>query len=141
MPREYNEVIEILNYIPREDYNKIPTDLIGAFKKNIEKDYKFKYDIKRTLKEQNVSKEARTIIAILFRDYWATDKQREKILAKEKNDIKKMEKEARKKYNPNDIFNNIKNDEKTMRMVEVKEKENIIHKILNKIKLILKRKK
>lgn len=33
--------------------------------------------------EQNVSKKAKTIIAILFRDYWATDIQREKIKAKE----------------------------------------------------------
>ena len=81
MGREYNEVVEILNHIPKEDYYKIPKNMVDMFKANIEPNYFFEYDTKKTLQEQNVSKEAKTIIAILFRDYWATEIQRNKIIA------------------------------------------------------------
>lgn len=91
----YTEVIEILNHIPKSDYDKIPNDMIEVFTTNNNKEYKFNYDVSKTLNEQNVSKIAKTIIAILFRDYWATPVQREKILAKEKSDIAKIEEKHR----------------------------------------------
>ena len=68
----YSEVLEILKYIPVEDYNKIPKSKIELFEKNANKDYVFKYNSEKTLQEQNVSKIARGVIAILFRYYWAT---------------------------------------------------------------------
>jgi hypothetical protein len=100
----YSEVLEIIKYIPKEEYNKIPRRKIELFETKSNKDYKFYYNPKRTLDEQNVSKRAKAIIAILFRDYWATDTQREKILAKEKYDILQLEKVKQEKYNSNDIF-------------------------------------
>ena len=42
------------------------------------------------MKEQKTSKIAKTIIAILFRDYWATPYQRERILAKEQQEKKSL---------------------------------------------------
>lgn len=74
----YSEVLEILKYIPVEDYNKIPKNKIELFKTNANNDYSFKYNPNKTLDEQNVSKTAKAIIAILFRDYWATEIQRKK---------------------------------------------------------------
>ena len=100
----YNEVLEILKYISKSDYNKISPNMLGLFKTNSNKEHNFSYDIDKTLEEQNVSKKTKTIIAILFRDYWATDEQREKILAKEKYDMQRHEEELREKYNPDDIF-------------------------------------
>ena len=108
----YKEVVEILRYIPREDYNKIPKNKITLFEKNANENYNFKYNPNISLNEQNVSKRAKAIIAILFRDYWATSEQREKIIAKQNYDRKKLEIEKVKKYNPNDIFkNNIVNNQ------------------------------
>ena len=40
----YSEVLEILKYIPIEDYNKIPTNKIELFKTNANSDYSFNYD-------------------------------------------------------------------------------------------------
>ena len=94
----YAEVLEILKYIPKEDYNKIPKAKINLFTTNANKDYHFEYNPKIDLKEQKTSKIAKTIIAILFRDYWATDSQREKILAKERYDMQKREQEISEKY-------------------------------------------
>ena len=54
----YSEVLEILKYISKEDYNKIPQEKLNVFKTNASKDYKFKYNPEKTLDEQNVSKKA-----------------------------------------------------------------------------------
>ena len=67
----YSEVLEILKYIPIEDYNKIPESKINLFKANANYENTFKYDPNKTLEEQNVSKIAKGIIILLFRDYWA----------------------------------------------------------------------
>ena len=89
----YKEVIEVLKYTKREDVNKIPKYRILLWKTNMNKDYDFKIDTTKSLKEQNLSDEAKAIIANIFKKYWATDYQRERIEAKEKYDIEQLEKE------------------------------------------------
>ena len=91
----YSEVLEILKYISKEDYEKIPNSKIELFETNHNKEYIFKYNPNKTLDEQNVSKTAKAIIAILFRDYWATELQKEKIIAKQNYD--RMQLEEKKK--------------------------------------------
>ena len=95
----YTEVYEILKYIPKVDYEKLPKNMINLLKCNKNDNYVFRYDVNKTLTEQNVSKKAKTIIAIFFRDYWATSKQREIIKANEERDFKLLEEEKQKKYN------------------------------------------
>ena len=143
----YKEVLEILKAIPVEDYNKIPQSKIDLFTKNANQEYNFEYNPSLTLDEQNTSKIAKTIIAILFRDYWATDEQRAKILAKEKYDMEKREQELSKKYSYNNLFANHKNDttskvEDTVTetaMIEYK-KETVFGKIINIFKKIFGKK-
>lgn len=101
----YSEVLEILKHISLQDYNKIPEDKIKIFKENAKKDYEFEYNPNISLKEQKVSKRGRAIIAILFRDYWATDIQREKIINKQNKDRLELEEAKRQKYNSN-VFTN-----------------------------------
>ena len=62
----YSEVLEILKYIPIEDYNKIPESKINLFKANANYENTFKYDPNKTLEEQNVSKIAKGIIILLY---------------------------------------------------------------------------
>lgn len=99
----YSEVLEILKHIPLEDYNKIPKTKIELFKTNADNEYTFNYDPSKTLEEQNVSNITKGIIILLFRDYWATEIQRNKIIAKQNYDRMKLEE---KKYNPDNIFIN-----------------------------------
>ena len=135
----YKEVIEILKHVSKEDYDKIPKEKINLFEENANKEYNFIYDANKTLDEQNVSKKAKTIIAILYRDYWATDIQREKIKSKEQYDRKVKEQEHN---NPDVIFKlkeTTNNYEHSNFPIEVK-KENLIQKILKFIKNIFKRK-
>lgn len=143
----YKEVFEILKYIPNADYNKIPKEKIELYKTMQDKNYNFKYDPSKTLDEQNVSKRAKAIIGLLFRDYWATDIQREKILAKQKYERQRIEEEKAQNYQYEDLF---KKNRTEIQQAEVKDnvenvslveyKESVFTKILNKIKSIFKRK-
>lgn len=121
----YSEVLEILKNISKEDYEKVPSEKIDLFEKNANKNYNFQYDTNLTLDEQNVSKRAKAIIAILFRDYWATPEQREKILAKQNYDRIQIEKNKQKQYNVDNIFKNkerkVETVENSVSMIEYKE--------------------
>jgi len=101
----YSEVLEILKYISKEQYNKIPNELIKVYEENYNKNYYFKYNPEKALEEQKVLKITRIIIAILFRDYWATDEQKEKIIANQNINRNKLENIKRENYNVKDVFN------------------------------------
>lgn len=135
----YKEVIEVLKHTKREDVNKIPKLEIILWRQNMKKDYDFKIDENKPIEEQNLSKEAKAVLANIFKKYWATDYQRERIEAKEKYDLEQIEKEKYKKYNPDDIFKNKKqivsaNDIVHEDISLIEYKESIFKKILNKLK-------
>ncbi len=135
----YSEVIEILKYISIEEYNKIPKSKIRSFEANANKEYKFKYNPNLTLNEQGVSKRAKAIIAILFRDYWATPIQKEKIIAKQNYDRMQIEKEKQEKYSNDNIFKNKEVNTKTIETNNnsmIKYKQSFFSKILKNIKQI-----
>lgn len=143
----YREVLEILSKISKNDYNKIPRDMIQVFEIYSNKEYAFEYDLKKDFDQQGISKRAKLILAILFRDYWANDNQREKIISKQNYDRQKLEEEKRKIYNT-DIFKNKENNIKTdgidniseqVNMIQYEHKELIIKKILNKLKSIFRK--
>ena len=138
----YSEVLEILKFISKEDYEKIPANKIELFELNSNKEYEFTYDPKTTLDEQNVSKRAKAIIGILFRDYWATEVQREKIIRKQENDRLILEEQKKSLYDIEEILKKRNICSETEAKEEVTEmvvyKANFITRVFNKIKKILK---
>lgn len=140
----YNEVLEILKYVAKEDLDKIPKNMLDMFKSNASSENNFNYNPTKTLQEQNVSETARAIIAILFRNYWATSEQKEKILSVQNNERERIKQE---KYNPDNIFKNRNTAQYSKEeyqaeqtaIVEYKEK-NFLQKLFDKIKHIFKRK-
>jgi hypothetical protein len=137
-PKAYKEVIEVLNYVPQESVEKIPQSMIETFKEKMDKDYNFIVDINKSFEEQDLLDETKAIFANIFRDYWATPYQKERILEKEKYDRQKLENEKVQKYNPDDIFKKkqqirenetAENYDENLPM-EVK-KENLYRKIIN----------
>lgn len=141
MPKAYVEVIEILKYIPTDNYNKIPDEIIENMQLNKDKEYKYTVEHFSDFQEQEMLKETETILAVLFRDYWATEEQRKKILEKEKHDLYILEEAKREKYNPDDIFktldkNNISEIPEGNALIEYKQSfftklKNFILKILH----------
>ncbi len=143
--KAFSEVLQILKYISKEDYEKIPLEVIELMEDNSCKDYTIEYNPNQSLTEQNFSKEAKTIIAIFFRDYWATEKQKEKILAKEKYDDYLEEIEKQKEFDIN-VFKNKSNknreekQQENNQLIVWEEKNNILRKIFLKIKEIFQQK-
>ncbi len=141
--KAYKEVIEILNFVPQESVDKIPQTMLDTFKAKMDNNYDFKVDISKSFEEQNLLDETKAIFANIFRDYWATPYQKERIEAKEKYDRQKMEEEKKAKYNPDDIFNkrnkvNIEQkieETATNLLIEVK-KEKFYEKIISFFKKI-----
>lgn len=127
----YSEVLEILKYISKEDYEKIPNSKIELFETNHNKEYIFKYNPNKTLDEQNVSKIAKAIIAILFRDYWATEIQKEKIITKQNYDRKQLEEKKKERYNSDNLF---KNNEKKINLDGTKQEQKLALIEINNIK-------
>lgn len=102
--KAYTEVLEIINHFSKEDLNKIPQEKIEFYNENKDKDYNFKIDVNIDLAEQNISREANAILVSLFRDYFATEKQKVILDNLLKQNQEKAEQEKREKYNPDDIF-------------------------------------
>lgn len=142
--KAYKEVIEILKNVPKESVNKIPKEIIEIFNTNMDKDYKFKIDENSSFEEQNLLEETKAIFANIYRDYWATPYQKEKIEEKEKNDRLKVEEEKREKYNIDEIFkrrkstiNKIEENNDPNLPIEIK-KEKFYQKLIKFIKRIFK---
>lgn len=149
--KAYTEVLEILKYLPKEEYEKIPEERIEFFKNNCAKDYSFKFDISKTLEEQKFLKETNSIIIILFRDYFATDKQKEKLQKILLENERKYQEKQKEIYNPDKLFekpNTMKIENETqnnktanMQLIEVKNESKlrlIFEKIISWIKNLKK---
>ena len=136
----YSEVIEVLNNLVEEDYNKIPKEYINYFEKNSEKNHKFKYDSLKNFNEQPITNEAKSILFGLFTEFVADKKQKEKIYIYLHEYNTRIEQEKRSKYDYKDLFKNHQeeNNKENLELVPVK-KERFIHKIRNAIRNLLKR--
>lgn len=104
--KAYTEVLEIIKYLPKNEYDKIEKEKINFFEDNKDNSYKFSINPNLPLDEQNISIEANSIIIVLFRDYFATENQKEKLNTILKQNEDKYQVEIRNKYNPDDIFKN-----------------------------------
>ena len=144
--KAYTEVLEIINHFSEEEYKKIPKEKIDFFEENKDKDYNFKIDPNVNLAEQNISQNANAILVSLFRDCFATDKQKEVLRNLLQQNQEKIEIEKYKKYNPNNIFNKrdytdeLKDSKEELALVEIKN-QTWYKKILDFFKSIFKKSK
>ena len=132
----YTEVYTILEDLNEEEYNKIPPEVMNVIYENRNPDYCYELDDNLELKEQPMLPETKAILFNLFRDYLATQEQKEKIIKMQNEERQKNEIKKQKQYNI-DVFENKNIQNKAERIEEiqlVEYKENIFKKILNKIK-------
>lgn len=144
--KAYTEVLEIINHFSEDEYKKIPREKIDFFEENKDKDYNFKIDPNVDLAEQSISQNANAILVSLFRDYFATDKQKEILKSLLQQNQEKIEIEKYQRYNPDNIFNNktYKNGSSDLKeelaLVEIKN-QTWYRKILDFFKSIFKKSK
>lgn len=117
------EVDYILQNLPYEIKNKIPSD----FKKSIVDNMDINYvpellDKNKTLDEHNISEETKKILALIYRNYIVSDEERKQLIIEENKMVQELENEKRKKYNSEEIFKN-KQKNSTTSMTEGKTEE------------------
>lgn len=134
------EVLAILNFVKEEDVQKIPKEEIENLKKNANLEYTFSYDVTKNIKEQNVSKVAKGIIANFFIKYIATSDEKQKIrMLQHKNKEEKIEANNTLKVEKQDIDTEIPKIQ-IRDLVEVKE-EKWYEKVYKFLKSIFKNNK
>lgn len=102
----YSEVLEVLKYIPKSDYEKIPIATIQLLEANSNEKSEFTYNLALPFDKQNISKDAKIILAILYRNCWIKEEDRVELKQKEREHRRAIERERIEKYNPNKIFEN-----------------------------------
>ena len=141
--KAYTEVLEILKYLPKEEYDKIPTKEIAHYKENMDREYVFKLDPTIDLGKQNISKEANAVLVTIFRDYFATDKQKKTLNILLSQNQEKLEEMKREKYNIDNLFKREKqedyNEDNTNSKIQLVEyNEGFIIKFIDFIKKLLR---
>ena len=108
----FKELLVILNYIPKTDYEKIPENIIEILKCNADNTYNFKLDLNKSINEQGISELTKAMIENFYRDYWVTDIERRMIVQEEEIKRQEIEEEKKQQFNPDNIFKNKTNQEK-----------------------------
>lgn len=143
--KAYTEVVELLNALPIDEFNQIPSEEIEFYKENMDKDYNFSIDLGVDLSKQNISFEANSIIIDIFQKYFATEEQKKKIEKILEKNSAEEDALKRERYNPDNIFkkevsSNIKVEEtienenvdvEKNEILPINVKENIFSKIKN----------
>lgn len=132
------EVYTILEFMPINYIKKFSPKFIKFIEKNKSEEYKYQVDITKKIEEQDILMETKTILSIIYRDYWCTKEQKIKILQKEQSEREQYKSEIRIRYNSDNIFkNNERINIKENHNVEMIEyKEGILRKFISKIKEI-----
>lgn len=127
------ETITVLNNTDISLVAKIPYIIIKAIEdKAKEYDGKIELDMKLGLTEQNISEEAQSILAIIYKDYWC-DKEKQEEMNKKMEDISiEYEKELAEKLDPfkdsnknkieNESVNSIEKEDEIKALMEVPKK-------------------
>lgn len=143
----YAEIYYILNYLGNEYIQKLPKKLRDVIDNTRDKEYKVSYDKTKPLSSQNFKQETKDFIAAMNLIYWEKDEEKkQKLMQKYKENDIIYQKELEEKYSYENLFKNRNNYKQIVEKEEAKEvmvipeKENIIRRIINKIKNIFRRK-
>ena len=101
--KPYKELYEIINCLPIEEKNKISQNFLNEIKNEMDINYEYKVEHINDFENQEMLYETRCLLALVYRDYLATEEEKQKILHKEKEELLKIEQEKQAKYG-GDIF-------------------------------------
>ena len=131
----YVDISIIIKMMPIEMREKISKSFINFIEKNKSNNYVSNINPKIPIREQNIRKETKEMLGIIYRDYLCSNEEHDELIKQEEQEIKQYEEELRQKYNPNDLFKNkqkeynYEKEKVNVAMAEYK-KETFIEKIL-----------
>lgn len=115
------EVECILRMLDNKYITKVPQEVWNYIDENKDKNYIFKYDNNKSLNEQNLNIDTISILTYINIEYLLEDDEKRELLTLLKNDEIIAEQDKRKKYNPDNLFNNKKVQSKEeVSLVEIK---------------------
>ena len=134
------EVDEILNYLTEEELQKIPKDVRKVIKENKDKEYIWKYDESKELKDQGICRDTIVILSYLNMEYLLDEEQKELMKQIHELNERKTEQEKANQYSSDNLFkkSNLEEVKQTQENALVIYKESFFTKIINKIKNFFK---
>lgn len=96
------EVLELLKNFPESVVSRIPKTFLDQLEKHKDKSLNVIIDDSKKLFEQDVCEDTQIMMYLIYRDYWATPDEREKINAR----IKQIKKDFNEEYSADNLFNN-----------------------------------
>ena len=142
--KAFKEVREIIKFLPKNEYRKIPKSFIDFIEENM--NYNYEYMVKHIddFQNQKMLEETRIMLSIVYRDFLASDEEKKQIIKSEKEELLQDEKIRQEKCNVNDIFEKINADKIKTKNEDLTEKVLIVtqekwyKKILKKIRDIFR---
>ena len=132
------ELDEVLCHLIEDDLKKIPENIRNSIKKEKDKNYIWKYDESKELKEQNLDRKTIAILSYLNMEYLLNDEQKELMEKFHKANEQKTNKEKQEEYNTDNILKkevqSSQDNLLTNKITILENKKSFFEKILNKIK-------
>lgn len=120
----FAEVDMILNYVDEESSEKIPESFKKFIKEN-KSNYIAQINPDKALNEQNLLYETKVILSVMYRDFWSTEEEREKLITEEKEELQKLEKEKLKLEKQKYVYNDLFKDRKIKRNISANTNTNV----------------
>ena len=136
------EVNFILQHTEETYLKKIPLKFRKFLLDNEDKNYKVNFDVNKDLSEWKLNPKTKSLLALIYRDYFCNLEQRNIYDKKIRENEQKREEEVREKYNPDNIFkkqhqeNGIEENIIQNEVALVEYKESIFKRFINKLKSI-----
>lgn len=126
-----NEVLVLLKMLPEAELKKIPETEIKFLEEHRDVNYNFSVNPEVPINEVNISRKAKAILVVLWKKYFATDIQKQKLDKILQENSMKKEQKKQEEYQYSDMFKN--NTQKIINLPTVIE-EKWYEKVWNKIK-------
>lgn len=137
------EVTEYLKGITKEDFDKIPADVITFLYENQDKDYVCNIDYTIPFKDMELTDEAKGIIIYLCYNYWCgNEKEKQNLINKLNENEQNFQEELKKQFKGTDSLNQNKKEKLPIKCEEIEKSKNrisIFSKILDFIKKLTKK--
>lgn len=119
----FSDLSVIFKMMPNEIIKAINPKFIEFIKDNCDENYKSNIKPYIPLRNQDLSKETQSVLALIYESYFATDEEKRQILKENKEQI----------YFTDNLFKNKKIEDKKQELIIVR-KQSFFEKIINKIK-------
>lgn len=140
----FKEVYEILENTENELLEKIPTKFMNFIKENMNGNYKTNIQPDVDIDKQLLLKETEAVLSLIYRSYWATDKEKQEFAIKDQQEFIKKEEKKKEQYQGKDIYQ-VFEERKNINKIAIDnnlmviKKENFIKKFFKRILNIFKR--